>query len=175
VSDVRIAARSRKLKYVFFWKPRARGDALSPAVFSNWERAPFELDGNRFPTTEHYLMWRKAVLFDDTDAATRILAAPSPTAVKALGRGVRGFDEGLWFAHRFQIVVDGNLAKFRTHADLRHVLVGTGERVIAEASPADRVWGIGLSETDSDAQRPDAWRGLNLLGFALMNVRAQLQ
>lgn len=175
VAQVRVAARSRKVKYVFFWKPRKSHEALSPAVFSNWERSPVTLNGITFPTTEHYVMWRKAVLFDDTHSAARILTAPSPTAVKALGRGVRGFTDDVWQAHRFQIMVDGNLEKFRTHTDLRRVLLDTGDRVLAEASPVDRVWGIGCSAGDPNAERPDTWRGQNLLGFALMRVRAELQ
>ena len=101
-------------------------------------------------------------------------AAPHPGAAKALGRQVRGFDEQRWAEHRFDAVVTGNMAKFGQHRQLRDFLTSTGSRVIVEASPRDRVWGIGLAADDERAQSPERWPGLNLLGFALMEVRHQL-
>ena len=86
----------------------------------------------------------------------------------------RGFDEERWAEHRFEVVVTGNMAKFGQHRQLRDFLTSTGSRVIAEASPRDRVWGIGLAADDERAQSPERWPGLNLLGFALMEVRHQL-
>jgi ribA/ribD-fused uncharacterized protein len=71
--------------------------------------------------------------------------------------------------------VAGNVAKFGQHDDLRAFLLGTGSRVLVEASPGDRIWGIGLTEADPRAADPRSWRGLNLLGFALMEARAQLR
>jgi ribA/ribD-fused uncharacterized protein len=94
---------------------------------------------------------------------------------KALGREVRGFDEQRWAERRFGIVVDANMAKFGQHPELREFLLGTGDRVIVEASPRDRVWGIGLAAGDDRAQSPDQWLGLNLLGFALMETRDRLR
>lgn len=93
---------------------------------------------------------------------------------KALGRQVRGFRESAWERERFAIVVRGNLAKSGQHPELREYLAGTRARVLAEASPTDRVWGIGLEASDSRAEDPRQWRGLNLLGFALMAVRDRL-
>ena len=87
---------------------------------------------------------------------------------------MRGFDEQRWEQRRFDVVVAGNLAKFGQHPQLRHFLVGTGSRVLVEASPQDRVWGIGLAAGDERAGSPDRWQGLNLLGFALMEVRHEL-
>jgi ribA/ribD-fused uncharacterized protein len=88
---------------------------------------------------------------------------------------VRGFDEQRWAQQRFEVVVTGNLAKFSQHRDLRQFLLGTGGQVLAEASPRDRVWGIGLAADDPRAASPRTWPGLNLLGFALMEVRRELQ
>jgi ribA/ribD-fused uncharacterized protein len=68
-------------------------------------------------------------------------------------------------------VVDGSVPKFGEHEPLREYLLGTGERVLVEASPTERVWGIGLAASDERAADPGAWRGLNLLGFALMRAR----
>ena len=119
-------------------------------------------------------MFRKALLFGDEQAAERILASGSSRTAKALGRSVRGFHERVWAARRYDIVVAGNQAKFEQHVALRDFLVGTKDRILVEANPADQVWGIGLAEDDPRAENPLRWRGLNLLGFALMTVRSRL-
>jgi ribA/ribD-fused uncharacterized protein len=127
-----------------------------------------------FRSAEHYMMWRKARLFADDETADRVVAAGHPRDAKMLGRGVRGFDEQTWIEHRYAIVVDASTAKFGQHPPLRDFLLGTGERVIVEASPTDRIWGIGLAASDERAADPAQWRGLNLLGFALMQAREDL-
>ena len=96
-------------------------------------------------------------------------------AAKKLGRQVRNFDHARWEAARFDIVVRGNTAKFVQNEPLQSFLFGTGRRVLVEASPVDRIWGIGLAADDPRAMHPEQWRGLNLLGFALMAVRDVLQ
>jgi ribA/ribD-fused uncharacterized protein len=143
-------------------------------VFSQWWPAPFVVDGDEYPTAEHYMMTAKALLFNDEMAAAAIRTATTPRAAKNAGRQVAGFDEARWAARRFDVVVAGNLAKFGQHPQLRDYLVGTGDRVLVEASPVDPVWGIGLAATDPGAHDPSQWAGLNLLGFALMRVRDQL-
>ncbi|HYP98502.1 MAG TPA: NADAR family protein [Polyangiaceae bacterium] len=168
-------ASGAKLKYLHFWgHSEPPQSAVGKACLSQWYPAPFTIDGNRFSTAEHYMMFRKAQLFADNETAERILCAASPAAVKALGRKVRGFQDALWEQHRVSIVVAGNHAKFSQSPALREFLVGTQRRVLVEASPVDRIWGIGLSVDDPRASHPAQWRGLNLLGFALMDVRAQL-
>lgn len=132
------------------------------------------MDGVRYLSAEHYMMAAKARLSGDAEAAGKILAAPHPGAAKALGRQVRGFDEERWAEHRFDAVVAGNMAKFGQHPQLRDFLAGTGSRVLVEASPQDRVWGIGVTADDERAGSPERWPGLNLLGFALMEVRHRL-
>jgi ribA/ribD-fused uncharacterized protein len=141
---------------------------------SQWYPAPFEVDGVRFPTAEHFMMVGKARLFGDDEAERHILDAPKPDRAKGLGRRVRGFDEERWASERYGIVVAGNLAKFGQQPPLREFLLATGDRVLVEASPYDQVWGIGLAAGAPDAASPSRWRGANLLGFALMEVRAQL-
>lgn len=121
------------------------------------------------------MMAEKARLFCDTETVERILAARTPAEAKKLGRSVRRFDDQEWMSHRWSIVVRGNIAKFSQHSDLRQFLLETGQRVIVEASPVDQVWGIGMAATDPNAGRPECWKGLNLLGFALMEVRNHLQ
>jgi ribA/ribD-fused uncharacterized protein len=120
------------------------------------------------------MMASKARLFGDEVTASHILETSSPAEAKALGRSVRGYDEKLWAERRYGIVVEGNTAKFGEHPDLLAFLAATEGRVLVEASPADRVWGIGLAAGDARAGRPSQWEGLNLLGFALMDVRERL-
>lgn len=173
---LQVATRSgKRFKYVFFWGHRPkRAGVVDGACFSNWFAAPFAIEGTRYPTAEHYMMAGKARLFGDTDALERIVQSPSPGAAKRFGREVRGFDEAKWVAERSRIVEEGVLAKFKQHDELRAFLVATKKRVLVEASPKDRIWGIGLSADDERARNPLQWNGLNLLGFALMRARGKL-
>lgn len=168
--------RGERIKYLMFWGHRPpRSGGVGRGCLSQWWPAEFTVDGVRYRTAEHYMMAAKARLFGDERAEARILAAGHPGEAKDLGRRVRGFDEARWAAARFDLVVRGNLAKFGGHPELREFLLGTGNRVLVEASPVDRVWGIGLAADDERAERPEHWRGLNLLGFALMEVRRVLR
>lgn len=172
----RAARRGAKLNYLHFWgHSEPPHSAVGKACLSQWYPAPFIIDGLRFSTAEHYMMFRKAQLFGDHETAQQIPSAASPAAVKALGRKVRGFQEVLWEQHRVAIVVAGNYAKFSQSPALLGFLRDTKRRVLVEASPVDNVWGIGLSADDPHAENPLEWRGLNLLGFALMDVRARLR
>ncbi|MFB9903109.1 NADAR family protein [Allokutzneria oryzae] len=162
--------------YVFFWGHQPERDgSVGKGCLSQWWPAPFVVDGLSFATAEHYMMWRKAILFDDGETAERVLSAGHPKAAKDLGRGVANFDTGVWERRRYDIVVAGNTAKFGQHEDLRRYLLGTGERVLVEASPLDAVWGIGLAADHPDAAHPERWPGTNLLGKALMDVRTLLR
>ncbi|GLU47046.1 NADAR family protein [Nocardiopsis ansamitocini] len=159
-----------RTKFLFFWSHHQPG----AGCLSQWAPVGFTVKGTDYPTAEHWMMARKADLFGDTAARARILAAGSPGAAKALGRSVRGFTERTWQEHRLDIVVRGCVHKFAQHPRLRDYLLGTGNRVLVEASPVDRIWGIGLAADDEHAQDPASWRGDNLLGFALMRARAEL-
>ncbi|MEV1328179.1 NADAR family protein [Micromonospora costi] len=165
-----------RVRYLFFWGHRPQRDgSVGPGCLSQWWPAPIHDGDHTFATAEHWMMWHKAMLFGDEEMAGRILAATHPHRAKSLGRQVRGFDEARWEARRYDIVVAGSLAKFGQHARLREFLLATTERVLVEASPTDRVWGIGLTADDPRAADPLAWRGANLLGFALMDARARLR
>jgi len=141
---------------------------------SQWWARPFTVEGVTYPTAEHWMMAGKARLFKDDAGLAAVLATPSPGAAKAAGRRVRGFDEDRWRRVCYDIVVAGNLAKFAQHEDMAGFLRRTGRRVLVEASPFDRIWGIGMARTHEDVGRPSRWRGRNLLGFALMDVREKL-
>lgn len=166
-------AAGHRPKFWFFWG-HTPARPIGKQCFSQWFSAPFEIDGIRYATAEHYMMAEKARVFDDREALEQILAAGSPAKAKALGRGVRRYDDKVWSAARYDAVVVGNRAKFGQDAELREFLCNTKKRVLVEASPVDRVWGIGLAHDHQDAGRPNRWRGDNLLGFALMQVRDEL-
>jgi ribA/ribD-fused uncharacterized protein len=173
IREVRAGTR---VKYLHFWGHRPSPDGrVGPSCLSQWWPSPFTVDGVTYATAEHWMMAAKARLFDDTEALARVLAAGHPSQAKKAGRLVRGFDEETWTRERFGIVVEGSVHKFAGDAEMRAFLLGTGEHVLVEASPVDRVWGIGLAADDPAAEDPERWRGPNLLGFALMGARGRLR
>ena len=121
------------------------------------------------------MMAEKARLFGDKQILSKILTANSPGLAKSLGRQVNGFIPHIWDEHCFNIAINGNYAKFLQNSKLTDFILSTKQRILVEASPVDKIWGIGLSQDDSNIENPLMWRGKNLLGFALMNVRQQLQ
>jgi ribA/ribD-fused uncharacterized protein len=177
VADLtRLIEQGGPVDFLFFWGHQPQRDgSVGPGSLSQWWPARFTAGGLEFATAEHYMMWRKATLFDDNEVAQQVLTTDDPREAKAFGRQVHGFDDETWRAHRFDIVVAASVAKFGQHDDLREYLLGTGEQVLVEASPRDRVWGIGLSASNERARQPSQWRGLNLLGFALMRARTMLR
>lgn len=163
-------------KYLFFWghKPLPNGE-IGKSCFSQWWPAPFIVHDVKYPTAEHFMMAEKARLFKDEEIRSQILAAGSPKAAKELGRRVKRFNEEVWQEARFDLVIEGNLAKFNQNAALGSYLLATGDQVLVEASPVDRIWGIGMAADNEQAENPEQWRGMNLLGFALMEVREWLK
>jgi ribA/ribD-fused uncharacterized protein len=162
-------------KWLLFWGHQAQADGtIGKGCLSQWWPCRFTVEGVGYASAEHWMMAAKARLFGDPEAEAKILAARTPAEAKNLGRLVRGFDDSTWSARRFELVVDGNVAKFGQDAGLRSFLVATGNRVLVEASPRDQIWGIGLGAANERATDPARWRGRNLLGFALMEARARL-
>lgn len=98
----------------------------------------------------------------------------NPKEIKVLGRQVKNFDENIWKKNRYSIILNGNYAKFMQNEDLRLFLISTKDSILVEASPYDKIWGIGMSANNENIENPLLWRGLNLLGFALMEVRDEL-
>ena len=162
--------------FVHFWghTPAVAG-VVDKSCLSQWYPAPFVVDGVRFATAEHWMMHGKARVFHDDKTAARVLVDDDPAIAKRLGREVDGFETPVWEQHRFALVVAGSLHKLRAHPTLRAFVESTGDAVLVEASPHDAVWGIGMTAADDGANDPARWRGLNLLGFALMQARAQLR
>lgn len=155
---------TRKNGFYFFWK----------GPLSQWRHSEFTVDGVRYRTAEHWMMAEKARLFKDKKTLKAIMEAKTPSEAKDLGRLVEGFDRDVWDQHCFDIVVQGNLHKFTQNPKLREHLMNTGSHILVEASPFDAIWGIGMSQDDPNADNPGKWKGQNLLGMALMKVRAVL-
>lgn len=162
------------MKFLFFWGHQRGKNGITSSCFSQWYDAPFTVGSDRYATAEHFMMAEKAALFGAADIRAKILEVPNPGAAKALGRSITLFDDAIWRANRFDIVVRANFAKFAQNEALGAYLKQTGDRVLVEASPVDAIWGIGLAQDDEKADKPQLWMGLNLLGFALMKVREQL-
>ena len=152
---------------VLFWHP--------PSAFSQWTLSPFTVDLVEYNCAEQFMMASKARLFGDDTALSAILATKDPREQKRLGRHVRLFDPELWRSECEHLVLLGNLAKFSQNEEMRLALIQTGDRHLAEASPHDTLWGIGLSAHDPRASSPDSWCGQNLLGQALEDARENLR
>lgn len=142
--------------------------------FSQWYRCAFTVGDAAFNCAEQFMMHGKALLFDDADAAAKILAADHPRDHKALGRKVKRFDDKIWKREREAIVMAGSRAKFAQNPELLELLLATKGTTLVEASPYDKIWGIGLAASDPRAQDPAQWKGQNLLGKILTALRDEL-
>lgn len=141
---------------------------------SNWFLSDFTKDGIRFSSMEQYMMYEKARLFNDTEVAEQILRTNDVGKIKALGRSVRNYEDVFWNGIRQVAVYEGLLEKFRQNVKLGKALLETNDAVLAECAVQDRIWGIGLSMRDEKRFDIHAWKGQNLLGFTLMQVRRGL-
>lgn len=144
------------------------------SVFSQHHPASFHIDGVTYNCAEQYYMHSKALMFGDEVRARRIMEVADPVLMKSLGRKVVGFNKRQWLAVARDVVRKGNLAKFSQNPHLLRALLETTGTVLVEASPYDRVWGIGLCETDSRARNRSTWLGTNWLGETLTLVRDNL-
>jgi ribA/ribD-fused uncharacterized protein len=140
--------------------------------FSQWYKSIFfDENGQKYVTAEQYMMAMKAKFFEDDEMYHAIMRTQNPMEQKALGRQVRNFDAAEWSAASQDIVFRGNLFKFTQSDELRKYLLNTGDKMLVEASPTDRIWGIGLGMDDPNRFDENMWRGTNWLGIAIMRVR----
>ena len=142
---------------------------------SNWYVSEFKIDSIKFSSMEQYMMYKKAIVFNDTKIAKEILETTDVSKIKALGRKVSNYDDTYWNGVRQIIIYKGLLEKFSQNKDLKKRLLNTGNDILAECAVQDKIWGIGLSMKDVNRWDMEKWRGENLLGFALMMVREELQ
>jgi len=167
-----LIAQEKPKKYIFFWGNQPSKDgSITKSCFSQWWESAFTVEGIEYKSAEHWMMANKAALFGDKEAEQRIIDCKSPAEVKKIGREVKGYDDFLWLANRFEIVKQGNFYKFGQNEELKTFLTGTGDRILVEASPVDPIWGVGLAADNPEVNNPENWKGLNLLGFALMEAR----
>jgi ribA/ribD-fused uncharacterized protein len=152
--------------YIFFY------GSFHP--LSQWYISFFDIYGIRFNSTEQWMMYAKAMLFGDDETANKVLISDSPSNQRKLGRQVKHFNEALWIDKRESIIYHGNYEKFTQNIDLRNYLLQTGVNILAEASPTDLIWGIGLAIDNEDRFNMEKWRGQNLLGKILMKIRKDL-
>lgn len=141
---------------------------------SNWYLSDFIVDGIQFSSLEQYMMYQKAVHFQDEITASKILSTTDVAEIKQLGRQVSGYDENMWNGIRQIVVYEGLLAKFSQNNELRKLLKDTGNAILAECAVKDTIWGIGLSMKDPNRFDRSKWKGQNLLGYSLMMVRDKL-
>lgn len=159
---------------IAFWKPKNTAN-IGSHVLTQWHKCKFKLGNFQYNNTEQYMMMEKAKLFEDDFIYEQLKKPMHPKEYKALGRKIRGFEEKTWDKAKVEIVYKGNHAKFTQNKDLEKYLVQTKDKIIIEASPYDTVWGIGLAVTSDDLLIPENWKGENLLGFILMQVREEIR
>lgn len=161
--------------YVFFYSHQAQ---LIGCFMSQWYISKFseEINGKtyNFSCAEQSMMFKKALLFKDMITANKILATSSQLEIKRLGRQVKNFNQGIWDKNKFDFVVASNIQKFSQNAEIRKKLLDTQNKTLVEASPYDKIWGIGMSFSDPNVLDSKKWKGSNLLGKALMKVRENL-
>lgn len=163
-------------KFLFFWGHQPNKDGkITKTCFSQWWLSSFKVEKVNYKTAEHWMMAKKAELFNDQEILEKILETDSPAEAKKLGREVRNYDDKIWLENRYQIVKEGNFHKFSQNKALKEFLINTKDRVLVETSPVDPIWGIGMAGDHKDVLNPEKWKGLNLLGFALMEVRDELK
>ncbi|MBL3655858.1 NADAR family protein [Fulvivirga sediminis] len=169
--DIDWLEQQENVKYLFFWGHTKKKGEVNQSCFSQWYESSFEVSGITYKTAEHWMMYHKALIFKNDDIANKIIQCATPAEAKKLGRKVKGFDDKVWNDERYDLVRRGNIHKFNQNQSLGEYLLNTNNRVLVEASPVDAIWGIGLAKDNEKAQNVKDWKGLNLLGFALMEAR----
>lgn len=141
---------------------------------SNWYLSPFTVGNITFSSMEQFMMYQKAICFQDERIAAEILDTNDVSKIKELGRLVKGYDDNYWNGVRQIIVYEGLFAKFSQNEELKKQLLSTGNTLLAECAVKDLVWGVGISMTNAERFEPAKWKGKNLLGYTLMMVRDRL-
>ena len=170
-----IVRKNPTTEIIYFWGHTPNPKKITKSCFSQWYDVYFIVDGISYHTTEQYMMASKARLFGDEETLKEIMGAYSPADHKKLGRKVKSFDATIWDDKKLDIVVEGNKAKFSQNPELKEFLLKTGNAILVEASPYDKIWGIGMDIETAQNNLVDDWKGQNLLGCALMEVRDWLR
>ena len=158
-------------EFLFFWGHHSKNNKITKSCLSQWWPCKFKSNNIEYNCAEQYMMSEKAKLFKDEETYQLILKERSQKTIKHLGRLIKNFNDKEWNKNKIKIVVQGNILKFSQNEELKNYLIETGDKILVEASPYDKIWGIGLDENNPDARNPYKWKGENLLGFSLMEVR----
>lgn len=162
----------KDLEYLFFWGHRPSKDGkIGPSCLSQWWPSSFSVAGVTYKSAEHWMMASKARMFKDDEMLERILKASSAAKAEKLGRLIYNVDEVFWAEQRYELAKEGAYHKFVQAPKLKAYLLSTGDKILAESSPLDNTWGIGITRDHKNAPYPGLWPGKGLLGFALMEVR----
>ncbi|GEM50598.1 NADAR family protein [Empedobacter brevis] len=162
----------KKLDFIYFWGHSSKyHEEVGKFCFSQWFPSEFVVNGKLYKSAEHWMMSQKAILFNDIKSFEAVLQTDSPKIAKEIGRNVKHYNNEIWDTVKYKIVVAGNFHKFYQNEKIRDFLLNTAEKIIVEASPEDTIWGIGLAEENKEINNLYLWRGENLLGFVLMEVR----
>lgn len=160
--------------FVFFWGHH-KTSGINKGCFSQWWPCTFKVYEETYNSAEQFMMASKARLFNDEETFQKIMDATEPNTCKYLGRQVKDFDSKEWDRACYNIVLLGNYNKFTQNEDLKKELLATGDKILVEASPYDHIWGIAMSKDHPDCGNPSKWKGTNLLGFALTEVKELLR
>ena len=144
-------------------------------IFSQFYKSDMIIDKVSYFCCEQYMMASKAKLFEDKEIFYKIMKADTPMKCKKLGRQVKNFDQKIWNENKYKIVKKGNLAKFKQNKELKKQLLSYGDRTFVEASRFDKIWGIGLGINNPLIMDVKNWKGQNLLGKAITEVRDVLK
>jgi ribA/ribD-fused uncharacterized protein len=158
--------------YICFWKPNETNGYLG-----NWYNSPFTIDNIQFINSEQYFMWRKLKEFDpDNDQLEKeLLKSTNSAEMKAIGQQVKNYKDKVWATIRYDVMKTGLLQKFIQNPHLLTKLLNTKDAILVEASPRDKIWGIGLNAEHAMSVGKENWPGENLLGKCLMEVREMLK
>ncbi len=169
-------SKGKKMDFIMFWGAHASSEKrITKGCLSQWWKADFWSANHTYGCMEQFMMAKKAELFQDKEVLQQILDCKDPRKIKALGRKVKNFKESIWDKVKYSVVLNGNYMKFSQNPVLKQFLLSTGDCILVEASPYDGIWGIQMSESEENVKNPKEWRGKNLLGFALMEVRDELK
>ena len=160
----------QEVEAIFFHLPSEPHGYLS-----NWYPSSFDLDGVHYTSTEQYIMYQKCVIFGDIVSAKAILATDDTKVQQAIGRNAKGYIGNVWAGQRQLVAVRGLFAKFSQNEDLKKKLLDTGDAWLVECAHSDTIWACGIRLNEDERFDASKWRGQNILGFALMEVRAMFR
>jgi len=147
---------------------------FSGDFYSQFYKSPMIIDNINFVCCEQWMMYSKALYFNDNETAELIMNAEEPKEHKKLGRLVKNYNDDKWLMVCNDIVYKGNYAKFTQNLELKEKLLNTGDKLIAEGQPYDKRWGTGLNMEDTIKTPMEQWAE-NRLGNIIMEVRNSIR